>query len=140
MRAILDTNVLVSAVLSRESPPSAILQAWHEDRFQLVASAPLMNEFLEILDRPCIANRLGWSADERRLFLDAFDKSAIVVAPDFELHIVDEDQDDNRVLEAAQAAKVDHVVSENRHLVHLGNHEGISIVTPARFVAILTVS
>ena len=139
MRAVLDTNVIVSAVLSRAGAPGAILRAWREDRFQLGTSAPLLDELRDVLARPRIAERHGWSPDERLLFIAAFDESAIVVAPDAELRVVDEDPDDDRVLEAAMAGEVDYIVSGDHHLLDLGTHADIPIVTPARFIAALTV-
>ncbi len=139
MRAVLDTNVLVSAVLSRAGAPGAILRAWREDRFQLITSAPLLDELRDVLARPRIVERHGWSPEERLLFIVAFDESAIVVTPDDELRVVDEDPDDDRVLEAAITGGVDYIVSGDHHLLDLGEHAGIPIVTPARFVAALTV-
>lgn len=139
MRAVLDTNVLVSAVLSRAGAPGAILRAWREDRFQLITSAPLLDELRDVLARPRIVERHGWSPEERLLFIAAFDESAIVVTPDAELRVVDEDPDDDRVLEAAITGGVDYIVSGDHHLLDLGEHAGIPIVTPARFVAALAV-
>ncbi len=139
MRAVLDTNVLVSAVLSRAGAPGAILRAWRDDRFQLVTSAPLLDELRDVLARPRIVERQGWSPEERLLFIAAFDESAILVAPDTELRIVDEDPDDDRVLEAAVTGEVDYIVSGDHHLLDLGEHAGIPIVTPARFIAALAV-
>ena len=93
----------------------------------------------DVLARPRIVERHGWSPEERLLFIAAFDESAIVVTPDAELRVVDEDPDDDRVLEAAITGGVDYIVSGDHHLVDLGEHAGIPIVTPARFVAALTV-
>lgn len=139
MRAVLDTNVIVSAVLSRTGAPGAILRAWREDRFQLVTSAPLLDELRDVLARPRSAERHGWSPDERLLFIAAFDESAIVVASEAGLRVIVEDLDDDRVLEAAMAGEVDYIVSGDHHLLDLGTHADIPIVTPARFAAALTV-
>ena len=71
MRAVLDTNVLVSAVLSRGSPPDLILQAWRRGSFQLVTSAPLLFELDAVLRRPRIKDRLGWTDRELTAFVVA---------------------------------------------------------------------
>jgi len=47
------------------------------------------------------------------------------------------DPDDNRVLEAAIAGEADYIVTGDRDLLELGSYEGIRIVTPAEFVALL---
>jgi putative PIN family toxin of toxin-antitoxin system len=137
MRAVADTNVIVSAVLSKGSPPDLILQHWRRGTFQLVTSAPLLRELDDVLGRPEIARRHKWSPNERAAFVVSLSESAIVVAPEKQLDVIAEDPDDNRVLEAAVEAHADYIVSGDRHLLELESYEGIQIVTPARFNAIL---
>jgi len=140
MRAVLDTNVLVSAVLSDVGPPGSILRAWRDGSFQLVISPPLLRELEAVLTRPRIARRLGWSEAERTAFIVALGESVMIVAPKKEIALIDADPADNRVLEAAAEAGADYIVSGDRHLLDLGSYEGIDIVTPARFAAVLSTS
>ena len=65
MRAVLDTNVIVSAVLSPGSPPDSILRASRRGALDLVTSAPLLRELEDVLGRPRIAERLGWTPEEQ---------------------------------------------------------------------------
>ncbi len=58
--------------------------------------------------------------------------------PPVHLRIIAADPDDDRVLEAAVAGEADFIVSGDRHLLDLGRYEGIEIVTPARFLAELS--
>lgn len=136
----MDTNVVVSAVLSQGSPPDSILQSWRRGAFQLVTSAPLLRELQRVLARPHIAHRLGWSAQERNSFLADFSESATVVIPNKRLDVVKVDPADNRVLEAAVEGQADFVVSGDHDLLDIGSYEGIEIVTPARFNSILATS
>src|SRR3989337_1822992 len=140
MRAVLDTNVIVSAVLSPGSPPDAILRASRRGALDMVTSAPLLRELEDVLGRPRIAKRLGWTPEERASFIAALSDFAAIVAPRRKLQVVKADPADNRVLEAAVAGSVDYVVSGDRHLLELGSYEGIPIVTPHRFAAILVAS
>ncbi len=137
MRAVLDTNVLVSAVLSRGSPPDSILQAWRKGSFELVTSAPLLYELAGVLARPRVSQRLGWSADERREFLAALRNAAILVVPQRELRVVRADPSDDRLLEAAVEAQADYLVSGDQHLLDIGSYEGLQIVSPVRFSTLL---
>jgi putative PIN family toxin of toxin-antitoxin system len=137
MRAVLDTNVVVSAIPSAGSPPDSILRAWRRGAFELATTAPLLRELETVLERDHIAGRLGWSPSERRTFVSDLGEDAILVVPEKRLRVVGADPSDNRVLEAAVAAQVDYVVSGDRHLLDLKTYEGIQIVTPVRFVAIL---
>jgi predicted nucleic acid-binding protein len=70
-------------------------------------------------------------------FIEDVREHALVVAPTDELHVVSRDPDDNRVVEAAVAGEADYIVSGDEDLLDLGGYEGISIVSPARFAAIL---
>ena len=137
MKVVLDTNVLVSAVLVATSPPARILQAWRAGVFQLVVSGDLLLELRDVLNRPRIAERSGWSAEDVATLIGALMASAAFVEPGDVLHVVSDD-DDNRVLEAALAGEADYIVSGDRALLSLGRYEGIEIVTPARLWAILS--
>lgn len=138
MKAVVDTNVLVSGVLSPDGGPAAVLEAWRKERFQLVTSASLVDELRQVLARPQIADRLGWSAEERQQFVAAFEENAVIVAPEIAVDAVTDDPADNRVLEAALAGEVDFIVSGDRHLLDLGEYDGIPIAAAARFLAMLS--
>ncbi|HLF78159.1 MAG TPA: putative toxin-antitoxin system toxin component, PIN family [Dehalococcoidia bacterium] len=136
MRAVLDTNVLVSAILSRGSPPDTVLRAWRQGAFQFVTSPTLLSELYAVLRRPRIRDRLGWTEEEIVGFVTTLAETAVVVEPEEELSVV-RDEADNRVIEAAVAGEVDYVVTGDTDLLRLGSFEGVQIVTPARFAAIL---
>ena len=137
MRAVLDTNVLVSALLSAGSPPDAITRGGYEGEFQLISSAPLVSELQNVLTRRRIQDRLGWSDPEVAGFITYFSEQAIMVQPQSQLAVITSDPADNRVLEAALEGKADYVVSGDRHLLDLRAYGGIRIVTPAVFAAVL---
>ena len=139
MRAVLDTNVLVSAVLSRGGAPDRVLRAWRDGAFQLVTSLALLEEPERVLARPRIVERLGWLPSESRMFVAALAESAIVAGASGELKVVAADPDDDRVIEAAVERDADYIVSGDRHLLDLGSYRDIPVVTPAGFAALLAV-
>lgn len=49
MRLVLDTNILVSGLLSRKDPPRVLVAAWLDLRFELVASAEQLDELRRVL-------------------------------------------------------------------------------------------
>lgn len=136
MRAVLDTNVLVSAILSSGSPYE-IYKSWLEASFELVVSLPLFSELEEVLARAHIREHARWSSLRADELFTAIQQTAVWVYPVREITRVTMDPDDNRVLEAAVEGSVGYVVTGDRHLLDLGDHEGIDIVTPAQFLAIL---
>jgi predicted nucleic acid-binding protein len=58
MQVVLDTNVLVSALLKRDSIPGRLLQAFWDGTLDLVSSEPLLAELREVLNYPKLRKRL----------------------------------------------------------------------------------
>jgi uncharacterized protein len=127
-RAVLDSNVIVSG-LGWSGSPARIVEAALAGELVLVTSSPLLAELRRVLAYPKLAQAIP---DGSRL-ADLLEISSIVVEP-LALFDVIEDESDNRVLEAAVAASVDHIVSGDEHLLTLGSFQGIPILTPAEFV------
>ena len=80
---------------------------------------------------------MAWGEDEIAEFLATVRQAAEVTSPTRQIDVIRDDPADNRVLEAAVSAQADYIVSGDHHLLDLKIHEGVQIVTPARFVAIL---
>jgi uncharacterized protein len=60
IRAVLDANVIVSAVLTTARIPAQVLDAWRTDRFALLVSSAILEEVARVLEYPrigCITGR-----------------------------------------------------------------------------------
>lgn len=129
MRIVLDTNLLVSGIIST-GLPRRLLNAAQAGVFELCTSEVLLAELLDVLGRPKFADRLiqaGLSATE---IVDDLRRLARVVAPAVVPRVVLSDPDDDQVLAAALAAGADLIASgDKRDLLPLGSYEGIAIVT-----------
>jgi putative PIN family toxin of toxin-antitoxin system len=135
--AILDTNVLVQAVIS--SPRSAsqrALRAYRDKRYRLVFSAETLDELHEVLSLPQMQARHGWTNAELAqhfTFLLAnslFYRISHSVSPS-----LTRDVTDPKFLELAQAADAEYLVTnDRRHLLRLRQHGSTRIVTPAQFL------
>jgi len=136
MRAVVDTNVLVSTVLS-SGTPYRIYASWLSGEFEMVISPALVVELEDVLARPHISKRVRWSQSRMEGFFAAFQDRSMWVNPRQEIDRIKADPPDNRVLEAAVHGRADYIVTGDRHLLDLGQLEGTEIVTPAQFLAIL---
>ena len=58
MRAVLDPNIIVSALLSPNGAPARTLRAWREGRFELIASPALLDELARVLGYPKLARHI----------------------------------------------------------------------------------
>lgn len=57
MRVVLDTNILVSALLAPKGHPAVIYRAWQEGRFTLLTCAEQLDELRATLRKPSVAER-----------------------------------------------------------------------------------
>jgi putative PIN family toxin of toxin-antitoxin system len=104
---------------------------------ELFTSATLLQELVEILLRPVPAKRLaiiGRTAQEVLAdYVDAVD----LVMPQAVPAVITADPDDDHVIAAGVAAEADLIDSGDRHLLDLGRHGAIRILTPAEAVRII---
>lgn len=139
IRAVLDANVFVSAVLTPRGPAGQILRAWQDAQFQLAVSVPIVQEIERVLQYPKIARRHRWSGKALREFIDDLAHLAILTPGELSLRVINEDPADNRYLECAVEGEAQYLVSGDEHLVRLGTYQEVRIVRPAAFVEILRV-
>ena len=52
MRLVLDTNILVSSLIRKETPPYLLYRAWRQQRFDLLTSVHQLAEVEDVLTRP----------------------------------------------------------------------------------------
>jgi uncharacterized protein len=137
MRAVIDTNVVVSRFLSPFGNPALILALWEKALLELVVSNAILAEYERVLAYRSVQARHGLSRDEIATIVADFRNFAIIVEPAELIDAIADDPSDNRFLEAAVAGGCDYIVSGDPHLLRLGQFRGIQIVPPAAFVAVL---
>ncbi len=135
MRVVLDTNTLVSALLSPNGPPRLLLDDARAQVFELFTSPVLMAELLDVMSREKFARRLAAAGLTPLGIVSEIRRLASMATPVDVPRVVAGDADDDHVLACAVAARADLIVSGDRHLLGLGGHyQGIAIVTPAQAV------
>ncbi len=132
MRAVLDTNVLCSALLTPGGLTDRLYRAWREGRFQLLTSEEQLEEFRRVTRYPRLKPFIEPTAagamhnELRRL--------AVLIA---KLPIVDalRDPGDNFLLAMAQAGEADVLVTGDKHdLLSLKAFQRTRIVTARQFL------
>jgi putative PIN family toxin of toxin-antitoxin system len=131
MRAVIDTNVLVSALLWGGTP-RALLEHVRNGAVTLISSPALLAELARVLERPKFDVVLLRSNTSRALTLAEVRQLADVIDPSLLAQPVCRDKDDDEVLALALAAQVDIVISGDDDLLSLGSFEGIPILSPAQ--------
>ena len=136
MRVILDTNVLLGALISPHGPPDAIYCAWRATRFELVTSTAQLDELRRASRYPKLRNilpahRIGTLVNnmQRAIVL-----TQLPALPD---SIEANDPNDTFLLSMALAGEADYLVTGDRRagLLERGSIGRTRIVTPATFRA-----
>jgi len=137
MRAVIDTNVIISRFLSPNGTPAQIISLWEQGLFELIVTEAILAEYLRVLAYEHIQPRHRMSPEEISQVVADFRSFAGVVEPSEPITVIADDPSDNMFLEAAVAGSCDYVVSGDPHLLRLGEYRGIQILRPAAFLAIL---
>lgn len=131
MRIVVDTNLLVSGVISAGGLPRQLVDAAKASEFELCTSELLLAELLGVLSREKFAARLLQAGLTPEGIVGEFRRLAVVVStPAAPPRVVPTDPDDDHVIAAAVAGHADLIASgDKRDLLPLGSFEGIDIIT-----------
>ena len=130
MRVVLDTNVLVSALIFPGGSPEFVYRLVLEERIELITSRTLLAELGSVLEA-----KFGWEPARVEEAVSQLARIASLVEATAAIAEITADPADNRVLEAAAAGEAAAIVSGDRHLLSLGRWCEIPIQTPAEFLA-----
>lgn len=134
LRWVLDTNIVVAGLLW-DGPPRRLLDCAIDGQATLISSAVLLDE---------LAHTLGYAKFERRIIqahtsisalLAQYASLSTIVRPDTTPRIVPRDPDDDHVIACAITARAHAIVSGDHHLLELGSHHGIAILTAVQALA-----
>lgn len=132
MRIVLDTNVLLSAMMVRDSPPDRIYRAWIGRQFDLVCCEQLLGEIRDFSRRPALRARIRPA--EAGTLINAIRKLSIMID---RLPAVDRspDPNDNFLLALVQVSNADYLVTGDKSgLLQLEQFGNTRIVTARHLV------
>jgi len=132
-RIVLDTNILISSLISRKSSPYLLYHGWRKKRFTLITSEEQLNELNQVLQYPKLRKFIN--QDEATIMISALCDFAVTVAdlPDVNYS---KDSDDNLIIATAIAGKADLIVTGDKgDLLTLKTVENIAIVTASDAVS-----
>ncbi len=130
LRAVLDTNVLVSGLAYPGSVPGRIVGIWRQGGLDVVLSRYILDGMVKVLPR---LSRIHLSSSEIRDLADSLMFLADIVEPDAEQDSSLRDPADQQVLATLRASKADYLITGDKDLLALA--EKYPIVTPSTFWA-----
>jgi uncharacterized protein len=140
IRAVLDTNVWVSAILTPGNPPAKILEFALTGKMRLIISTGIIREIVQVLRYPKVEKPLKkhriTSQEVNNVILKLL--QAAIITPGEILHEgVSDDPADDMIIACALEGRADFIISGDHHLTDLKNYQGIKIVAPSTFLALI---
>ncbi len=139
MRVTLDTNVLVSAFISKRGHSTKVLDIVTTfEEITLVLSDGILEEFEDVMKRGEVRERFDYTKADVGEFAGAIRSIAEIVELRSTFKVVEEDPMDDMVLNTAYDGRADYIVSGDRHIKGVKKFRGIMIVSPREFMRIIT--
>ena len=134
MRVVLDTNILVSALISPVGYPAAIYDAWEDGKFTLLTCAEHLDELRATLRKPRVAelikpHKAGRLVNQIKKLAEEISSLPRVKRS--------ADPNDDFLLALSEAGKADYLVTGDKSgLLSLGRHKATQIVSATSFAAL----
>lgn len=134
MRAVLDTNLVVSYLLTQGETIAKIIDHWEQGSFIYLISPTMWDELEAVLERPRLQRYM--TADPQAL-LEVIENDAFFTAGVFSLTAVSRDPKDDIFIACAVEGKADCIVTGDADLMVLNEYEGVKILRPHEFLELL---
>ncbi|OPY05321.1 MAG: PIN domain protein [Syntrophorhabdus sp. PtaB.Bin184] len=128
-RIVVDTNVMVSALLFGGNPREVLLQAIRGE-IGLGMSPAMLYELQGVLSR----KKFGLAEQLVETVMNEVTGLSDMVFPRRSVSVIERDPDDNMVLECALEYRAQAIISGDEHLLALAAFENIPILTPAQYL------
>ena len=129
LRVVLDTNVLISAILFG-GKPRQILEKAIRGEIRLCLSEPILEELNGVLQR----SKFGYSPEMVQFILTELIGIADFVNQTEALHVILEDPEDNKILECAVEAKANYIITGDLHLLKINKYLNIEVLNTGAFL------
>lgn len=135
LKAVIDTNVLISGVLSKSGLPAKILNLWQGRSFMIISSEEAIQEVQRVLDD--LGSRGKYNlppAEVTDLIRLLREESQSVTGQIAVSGVIPQDVTIEKFLAMAIEADADVIVSGDKHLLNLAKFRNIPILTPRQFL------
>lgn len=135
LRIVIDTNMFVSSLLTRQCDAAQVLKAWRKRQFLLLASSAIIAEIQATLSRPSIRKKYAIQDEEIEQLVALLEQDALVVPGQADvIGSIPDDPKDEMFLSCALDGEADYIISGDKHLLNLEEFRGISILTIKQFL------
>lgn len=132
VRVVIDTNVLISALVGHGKPKRLVSRVLEEH--VLVTSMEMLAELSDVISRGKFSQVKRSQATS---FISKLAVEADIVRPKRYVRIIKEDPDDDVVLVTAHEGKAEYIISGDKHLLDLRAYKGTKIMTASEMLEVL---
>ena len=134
MRVVIDTGVLVSALIRKQGTTGDVLRALRDRRFTAIYTTDIVVEIIDVLGRADFRTKYHIEPDDITALINLIRLRGELVTPTRTV-TASRDPKDDKFIEAALATQTDCIVSGDADLLDLSPFEDIPILRPAEFLA-----
>ena len=138
IRAVFDSNVLVSGIIGIDRPsstPGQLLRVWEDRAFTIVLSDYILDEVQRKLSKPYFSRRVPSSTSALSI-QNLRARAELVVISDIVVGVAAHSEDDP-ILATAISGRVPFLVTGDAELIALGAYQDVLIISPSRFSLLL---
>ena len=132
IRAVIDTNVFISALFWRGAPYEVIKKGF-AGAFVIITSKEILKEVEQTLTK-----KFQFPAEDTHAFLKIIALNAHIVEPKSRLVVVSADPDDNKVIECAVSGQAAYIISGDKDILDLKKYQQVEMLSPAAFLKVLS--
>jgi len=142
IRAVIDTNIWISALLNPFGYPARIRKSFEKGVFQVVVSEPILEELADVLNRPRIREKYDVTPEDIEEMLTLIEERSVHVLLSGDIKIC-RDKDDNFIIETAIKGKAEYLVTRDddvkfdKEVSDFLSKYGISVTSVAKFLKLI---
>lgn len=136
-KVVIDTNIIVSGIISSSGSPYEVLKAWKNRKFFHITSPSILNEVERVFHYPKIKESYNLETKTIHDILLRLSKYSFLTEEKLQVDEIKEDITDNLFLACAKESNADFIVTGDKHLLDLRDFEGTTIVTSRHFIEII---
>lgn len=137
IRAVVDTNILISALISKKtSPPLQVYRLIKSEDFLLITSSTILEELEDVISRKEIIKLHHRTKKQIKEILKEIVETSYIVPGLVNVEVVKKDPDDDKFVAAAIEGQADYIITGDKPLLNIKEYHGIKIISPTEFIKI----
>jgi len=134
VRAVVDTNVIISGIISKKGIPHKILKAASIKKFLLITSEEINKEILKVLRQSHIYKKYKITEQDILFINYVLNETSVMTKGVYKISSILKDKEDEKFLSCALEGNADYIISGDNDLLSIKQYHGIKIITPSGFL------